>query len=898
MSSDSQHIGPRPPETRDTTCPVELFGKVENSLSNNKLTLVIAPAGYGKTTLMSACFSQLEEQGQRLIWVPVNALLAGNLSLFDYLYDVLRQSLPVNMAKPRPSRKKQGFHSLLHQLSVLDQQTTIFIDNYHALEDRVQAAQMEQLLELASDKCHFLIATRTPPEFNHLSLLLNDQAVVYDNQDLQLNFDETKSLIEIKCDSPVEHDDIKIIYQRSEGWPLVVQLCCILFNKMGNTHFLKAFSGSDFELAGFLNQQVIDQLPETQKSFLAAAAVLDKFCPELLDFALGNSDSEDDIKEVFHSRLFIYQTDRYSNWYRFHQIFREYLLASQWSPKRPKKKQILQRAAQWSLQHKRFTEAINYALEAGDHEYAINALTNSAKSMIKDNGLAPDMVQWLKKIPNIEASESLELQLWTCWSLTFTFNYTEAIKKLAQLEARLKHEKTSPQSPFDDYKSGISALKILIEVSQENCKRIQTDTGKWLDRYSNNSDPFFTGVVAASRAVASRLENKITQSWLSIEQAKSFVPRSNSQYGIKWVMVVECLNHIEFGNLSTAQSLLEAAYNSDNSEHNPSAMDSTISLLLAKIYYERNDLEQASMHIEQGYSHLLDHGVTESAAFGIEVKYRLLALSNLDLALAELRKLDFLILHYPERLRFLVHKLLFDLLLNSERISEAVTQASLIGVHIEGDKVTIDHSIYSLPILEVSKQIVAISLLIATNNTTEAAARLTRLQTNKTVESAPEKHIELLILSAYLDLNQGSSRQAYRKAAKAIETALSNGYLRLFYERKYFFLPIAKGLATKNFDSSDNKQRKMLKVLNLFGLLELPDPLLEPSDNSSIDTLTKRELEILALLDTGLAAKKIADQLFLSLATVKWHLSNIYSKLDASNKTAALFKARQHKLLK
>ena len=68
---------------------------------------------------------------------------------------------------------------------------------------------------------------------------------------------------------------------------------------MGNTHFLKAFSGSDFELADFLNQQVIDQLPDTQKSFLAAAALLDKFCPELLDFALGNSDSEDDIKEVF-----------------------------------------------------------------------------------------------------------------------------------------------------------------------------------------------------------------------------------------------------------------------------------------------------------------------------------------------------------------------------------------------------------------------------------------------------------------------------------------------------------------------------------------------------------------------------------------------------------------------
>ena len=235
-------------------------------------------------------------------------------------------------------------------------------------------------------------------------------------------------------------------------------------------------------------------------------------------------------------------------------------------------------------------------------------------------------------------------------------------------------------------------------------------------------------------------------------------------------MVIECLNHIEFGNLATAQILLEEAYKpKGKSEHIPSAMDSTISLLLAKIYYERGDLEQATTHIEQGYSHLLDHGITESAAFGIEVKYRLLAQSNLDLALAELRKLDFLILHYPERLRFLVHKLRFDLLLNSERIGEATTEASLMGVNIESDKVTIDHSIYSLPILETSKQVVAISLLIATNSMTQASVRLSKLQSSKTLVSTPEKHIELLILSAYLDLNQGRQDKLIEKRPKRLK---------------------------------------------------------------------------------------------------------------------------------
>ena len=898
MKTSSKHTEPRPPENRDTTCQIGLFDRVEQSLLSQKLSVLIAPAGYGKTTIMSACFSRLEEQGGRMIWVPVNRLLAGGLSLFDYLHGVFCRSVPMNSALPTVTLNSSRFNSLLHQLSVLDQQTYFFIDNYQALEGGVDAAQMEQLLMLASDQCHFLIGTRTQPGFNYLSLLLNEQAAIYDNQDLQLDYEETKSVIEKKCDLSVEPDDIKVIFQRSEGWPLVIQLCCILFNKMGNTHFLKAFSGSDFELAEYLNEQVIDQLPDTQKYFLAAAALLDHFCPELLSVALDRRDSENDINEIVKNRLFVYQIDRYSHWYRFHPIFREYLLASKWAPKKPDQKRILQRAAQWSLQHERFTAAINYALEADDHNYAISALTTSAKSMIKDNGLAPDMVQWLKRIPSIEVNKSLELQLWICWSLTFTFNYTEAINQLSQLEARLSGDKVGPETQLEDYKSGLSALKILIEVSRENCNKILTESKRWLDRYSDCTDAFFTGVVAASRAVASRLDNKITQSWLSIEQAKSYVPQSDSPYGIKWVMVVETLNHIEFGNLATAQSLLESAFvDKGKSEHIPSAIDSTIALLLAKIVYEKNDLELAEKYVEQGYAHLLDHGITESAAFGIEVKYRLLALSDLDLALAELRKLDLLILHYPERLRFLVHKLRFDLLLNSERIAEAVTQASLVGVNMEAGKVTIDHSIYSQPIVEVSKRLIAISLLVVSNNLTKASSEITKIQSSKALESTPQNHIELLILSAYIDFNQGATRQAYRKAVKAIQVASENNYLRLFYDKRYFFLSVAKGLANRDFDCSDNKQKNIIKVLNLFDLLAQSEKPSEEVDKHPAEKLTKRELEVLSLLYTGLAAQKIADQLFLSLPTVKWHLRNIYSKLGVKNKTAALFKAKQHNLL-
>src|SRR5690606_6339995 len=189
------------------------------------------------------------------------------------------------------------------------------------------------------------------------------------------------------------------IYEKTEGWPIAMQLCCLLVNRQKSALFLRDFSGRDVDLGHFLNEQVFRLLdPELQK-FAAQLALFHTFFAELADAALQRSNSALLITDLIRQKLFIYSLDRNAVWFRFHQMFREFLRGTQWRPGAGEEASIMTAAAQWSRLHARHVDAIDYAVRAKNYGLARTLMIASAQTIVRDEGLLPNLLQWSQKIP-------------------------------------------------------------------------------------------------------------------------------------------------------------------------------------------------------------------------------------------------------------------------------------------------------------------------------------------------------------------------------------------------------------------------------------------------------------------------------------------------------------------
>src|SRR5690606_36273563 len=181
---------------------------------------------------------------------------------------------------------------LLAGLAMLDAPLVFFFDNYHEIDNDEVAAVFNELLLHASPQCHFVIASRTEPAFRYSALLINGRAQLFDVDDLKLDaLESAQFIVRNVAGVPLADEDVRLIYEKTEGWPIAMQLCCLLVNRQKSALFLRDFSGRDVDLGHFLNEQVFRLLdPELQK-FAAQLALFDNFCAELADAALQRSNS-------------------------------------------------------------------------------------------------------------------------------------------------------------------------------------------------------------------------------------------------------------------------------------------------------------------------------------------------------------------------------------------------------------------------------------------------------------------------------------------------------------------------------------------------------------------------------------------------------------------------------
>lgn len=356
-----------------------LLAKLDAAV-NRKLTLIAAPAGFGKTTLVC---DWLTQNGYPFGWFSLDVSDNNLISFLFYLTSAL-QDVDANIGKSlisllqstNPPDIQHAAGILINDINAVDSKFILVLDDYHHLTDLKINNFVHFLIEHAPPQFHLLLLTRSDPTFPLSRLRVQEQVTEIRSVDLRFTRTEVTMFLNELMKLDLSVDDIALLEQRTEGWIASLQLAALsLQDRLDKSDFIRTFSGDHRYLIEYLVEEVISRQPDHIRHFLYQVSALDRFCAPLCDFMFQNSgqtiNSQAMIDEIEQRNLFLISLDEKWGCYRFHHLFLEFLRQRLRMTQPEIMPQLYRCASEW-YEHRygRLGEAVRFALAAGDKDRA------------------------------------------------------------------------------------------------------------------------------------------------------------------------------------------------------------------------------------------------------------------------------------------------------------------------------------------------------------------------------------------------------------------------------------------------------------------------------------------------------------------------------------------------
>lgn len=853
--------------------PRHLYDTLLNQLVSHRLSLLCAPGGYGKSTALAYCVQHIHRTGAQALWVEADQASVNG-------QDNLLQAIAASLSMPAPA----NLETLLARLLSLKIPLVIVIDAYEDLENAANNLLLEKLLQLNQPLLHIALAARHQPNLKLSTLELRGQLFSVNASQLSFSADETSLLLGRELPpGQCEH-----LHQLTEGWPLAIGLCRGLARDKKQAAQLLAFSGRDHRLRTFFEEQVLVHLDACQHSFLNDFALLGQGTAALCDYALRRTDSQEMLERLSRAGAFIEASDRNQDGYRLHGLLRELLLDPRQGNRQPRRP--LLRATHWSLRHQQYRQAADYARASGEPRVARLVINKTSEVLVRNLGELPTLVEWTRDMQVSGIGEWNELVYWSTWSLAFSYCWQDAQHRIQQLRQAMESNMGLTVQERLNQEAKLDSLGLVLAIFQDQTGDVPERSASWLAR-NGAADAFDTAVIASAQLIALRLEANVLGIQSAEMRALSAIRHAGSVYGGIWVNLLSALCQLEFGDYNRArQQLNEQFYLATQEIGEHSAILSSCALLLARVAYEQNDLDDANAYVDIGYRQIKSHGLIETAIAGISVRARLAARSSASEALQVFDQAQSILSVYPPRLEILLHQQRIELLLDLGRSSEALIAASALE-HLE----SLNGHSDPRAVPQSNRRYLQLLLLYAREQHDAARQGCAELLDTQVAQAQPLLHCRVLIIQAALLAQTETTADKTSKALRqALNVAAENNLYRVFHDLKRFSLIPLQLLLNAGEQHLSMLERALFK--RLCDDLQLRAQHLRKG-NALPEPLSRRELELLAFLESGLTYQQIADKLFISLATVKWHVYNIYGKLGVKNRSGALVVARQLDLL-
>jgi LuxR family maltose regulon positive regulatory protein len=864
------------------------------------LTLVSAPAGFGKTTLLA---QWLVESGMPIAWLSLEAEDNNPTNFLSYLIAAL-QTLDAQIGTtalamlrtPQPLSSESVVAVLgvfvSEVISRGSREFVLVLDDYHLITADSIHHGITFLMEHLPSQLHLVLASRTDPPLPLARLRVQGQLTEVRMVDLQFSTAETNAFLQEVMGLKLPPEAIATLKRRTEGWIVGLQLAGLsLQGRTDASGFLAAFSGSHRYVLDYLSEEVLARQPAAVKQFLLHTCLLERLSGSLCDAVIGQEGSQAMLEALERANLFVVALDDERHWYRYHHLFAE-VLRSYLQQAEPEVVSVLHiRASTWYEQHGLPAEAVQHALAVPDYELAARLIEPLALSATH-HGQIDMVLGWLKDLPEALLHTRPFLCVYYARLLIFTNQLEAAETLLQEAERGIEEYMTAEQARTirghvliiragvvgfaGDMAYAVSLAHQALELLPETnifprTGAIMTTTHAYL--VSGDVSPTIEGEVAAAVAQIYNSDNLFAiVSSISALARLHFLQGKLRQATATYAQVVQVVPQPE-----VLQTIFRSVF---------------YYFGLGDLLRERNELDGAERHLSQGMA-LVKETLTVDpfvAVLGYTAMSRLQqARGNLREGLATLDALAHLAeqRHFPPQYVAQGTAVRTQLELAQGNLASAMRWADSSDLSIKDEE---------LPYPREDEYLILARVCIAQgcNDPTTPLLQdvlhlLNRLQKSAEAKERIDSVLEILVLHALALEAQGNRTSALSTLERALMLAEPEGYIRLFVDEGAPMLTLLHKLHAQS-----RVPGYVATLLRVFGEQVVSDvPLTFARPNSLVEPLTEREREVLRLLLDGATNREIARRLIVSVNTVKRHVFNLCGKLGVQRRSHAIMRARE-----
>ncbi len=876
-----------------------------NAGLHRKLTLISAPAGFGKTTLLSEWVTQCDRP---VAWLSLDegdndlarflAYLIAALRTIESLgdaMDTIEDGLPSVLKSARPRDIESVLTSAINAMAAETKPFVLVLDDYyHIRADPIHQA-LTFLLDHMPPQMHLIIATRADPPLPIARLRGRGQLSELRQTNLRFTNDETAEFLNQAMGLKLLSADLIALASRTEGWIAGLQMAAVsMQGREDVSAFVAGFTGSQHYILDYLVEEVLHRQPEDVQSFLLQTSILDRMTGPLCDAVTGTVNSQAVLESLAHANLFVFPLDDRRHWYRYHHLFAD-LLRQRLHQQHPGLVRTLHhRASEWYESNGPIAAAIDHSLSVGDHERAACLVEQAAPSSLMRGEFAT-LNKWIEALPDgVLRSHPL---LCACHAMALL----AIAAPIDEVESRL-NDAAASDSP-DLARGELATLRGLLATFRGDNQRSIELSYEALQLLPDE-EVFFRSVAARNLGMVYLLSGDVGAARRIYEEEARCGEKSGDLVGCLSALQKVCALHLIQGQLHKAEAAYEEALElSTQTRGGPQPIDVKLRAGAADVLRERNELEKASLLLTDAIERLPTQArvwnpVWAMPAYLVLARVRQ-AQGDAKGARDAMQTAERLAIQYDstELDDIAVGAYQARLWVAQGDLEATMRWAEQRGLQRDGDsaKTEDENGMASGYHLQELEHNALARLYLAQDRPEDALAVLQPLLPAAEKLGRLGSVTEFLTLQALAFQAQGDLERALAALGRALSLAEPEGYVRLFVDegepmarllRYAVSRGIAAGYASKLLDCFDIPSTKGIEHL---AYRPPAQPLVEP--------LSERELEILRLLDTDLSSTDMADELIISVNTVRTHIRNVYSKLGVHSRYEAIARAKELNLL-
>lgn len=852
-----------------------LIARLDNGLSR-KLTLICAPAGFGKSSLLGE-------------WIALNKWPCAWLSLdqadsdvhqfLSYMITALQTIDPlmggsawVLLQASPPASPESVLAVLLKQLVERKGRILLVLDDYHLAASKPVDDALAFMIDHLPQSFHLILATREEPTLSLARLRVQGQLNELRQDDLRFERNEAAAFFNQRMKLKLSAVQIAALETRTEGWIVGLQLAAIsLKGHSDPDQFIQSFTGSHRFVQDFLLEEVLNQQSQEVQSFLLRTSVLKRLCGPLCDAVMQNHDGQRILTYLEQANLFIVPLDAERRWFRYHHLFAE--LLQQRLMQREQITHFFLRASEWYEANGMAIDAFQQAVAAGDMNRAIRLIEGDGMPLYFRGAMA-SIIHWLKSQPQSLLASYPRLWLILTWSLMIS-GY------LVQVEVQLQGVETVlSNAPVDgttqDLWGQVAVLKAWVAVAKHDVVTIDAEAKRALVLLHPANQSART---AAHCAVAVALHlggNRLAATTAYAQVVAAGKTSGNIMFTIIASMALANIQLNE-NKLHLAAKSFKDILQIITDPAQPVACDAHLGL--ARVYYEWNDLDAAESHAQRSskLAAPLECGAGLSADAMVARVLQLRNQSDKANAILSQAAIAAQTRGFTSRLQEIANLQVLDLLRRGQ-LSAALAHAQ-------------KHQL----------SLATARALLAQGNASEALIVLASYRDSMQQKGSADELLKTMVLQVVVFDALGREDEALQLLHDALILANGGGFIRLFVDEGKSMKRLLSNLSMRGIlpDYVNQLLAAWTSSLSHSATLSIGENADAQHISASrlIESLSTRELDILRLIQQGNSNQKIGEKLFLSLSTVKWHNQNIFNKLQVKRRTEAVAHALALNLL-